>query len=383
MLPRAVFASLQAVVDSTGPERDPLALVSCELIGEAMLCSPHMLSELGVVRTVLNAVVDAHFLPIQQLLLTVLLVWLNHPRTRALMTPALDLGILLAPLTDPLRETFKPASNKEPSAGGDKNEASTTTNAAATCPQGWIETCRAVSYLLRYWPGLLALCTHPQGLASLITALTYNHTHHPSLNTLHALLDLFYEVFRIPLLNSGQALDRRLGGLMGFNADPSQTSTVAELGPDADALAASLRPRYRMNLLWNYTACMLSVMVQHGLIEQLILLGNQVLQHQASVALLAATPTHEYTGMTPFRTVYTKVTVLLGELLHLSNRLLSPHTCARLQQLPTLVQRAIMFRAPKWSDEQADQSAQDLEEKEEERERVRDRERASGMVSGT
>jgi hypothetical protein len=381
VLPRAVFASLQAVVDSTGPERDPLALVSCELIGEAMLCSPVMLSELGVVRTVLNAVVDAHFLPIQQLLLTVLLVWLNHPRTRALMQPSLDLGTLLAPLTDPLRETFKPASNKEPSAGvaAEKSETSNH-NTAATCPQGWVETCRAVSYLLRYWPGLLALCSHPQGLQSLITALTYNHTHHPSLNTLHTLLDLFYEVFRIPLLNSGQALDRRLGGLMGFNADPSQTSTAAELGPDADALAASLRPRYRMNLLWNYTACMLSVMVQHGLIEQLILLGNQVLQYQASVSLLAAAPTHEYTGMTPFRTVYTKVTVLLGELLHLSNRLLSPHTCARLQQLPTLVQRAIMFRAPKWSD-QADQSAQDLEEKEEEREQVRDRERASGMVS--
>ncbi len=221
-LPRAVFASLQAVVDSTGPERDPLALVSCELIGEAMLCSPVMMSELGVVRTVLNAVVDAHFLPIQQLLLTVLLVWLNHPRTRARMTPRIDLGTLLAPLTDPLRETVKPAS-KEPSAGekGDGG-ANNSNNAAATCPQGWAETCRALSYLLRYWPGLLALCSHPQGLQSLITALTYNHAHHPSLNTLHTLLDLFYEVFRIPLLNSGQALDRRLGGLMGFNAGKAQ-----------------------------------------------------------------------------------------------------------------------------------------------------------------
>jgi len=219
MLPRAVFASLQAVVDSTGPERDPLALVSCELIGEAMLCSPVMMSELGVVRTLLNAVVDAHFLVIQQLLLTVLLVWLNHPRTRARMTPHIDLGTLLAPLTDPLRETVKPAS-KEPSAGekSDSGANNSSSAAAATCPQGWAETCRALSYLLRYWPGLLALCSHPQGLQSLITALTYNPAHHPSLNTLHTLLDLFYEVFRIPLLNSGQALDRRLGGLMGFNA---------------------------------------------------------------------------------------------------------------------------------------------------------------------
>jgi hypothetical protein len=322
---------------------------------------------------------------LHEIITLVLVYLLDDVSGRRYLRPVTDLQLLLAPLTEPLVETVKsspgtplvkPAAGTESSADGRV----LTTDTSPIAPPKWIEACRVVMSLLRWWSGLITLCAHPHGLKSLLLALHYNPAHHPSLTSLHVVLDVLYEVLRIPspsssssggpsfLYSSGSS-----GGGASMNPSSSSSSLTSEVkksssfeqlatstsstdlrsllmqlhGENVDPLLSGTNTSatqqqlylqmqsrmYRHNLVWNHVATLLRVLIDQGLVDALIELANEMLRRDDSNVT-----------MSPFRLIYAKVTVLLGEVLFISNRLLSPAQCARLQQLPALVERAVMFR---------------------------------------
>lgn len=117
--------------------------------------------------------------------------------------------------------------------------------------------------------------------------------------------------------------------------DPFRHQAVAHLSTADSSIFLDLPSRTRAmrhNLLNNYIAMLLLGFMDCGLIEGLIQLSSNLPRDSLSD-----------TEKERSRIVSQKATVLLGELLHLSNTLLPPSQCARLQTLPELVNRAISF----------------------------------------
>jgi hypothetical protein len=450
---RALVQSVLALAEAR--ESEPFSRVALETLCELMLRVPRLAAECGVPRLLLTALLDSYFAPLHDIITLVLVYLLDDTSGRRYLRPLADVQLLLAPLTETLVEAPKPtpASEGKPAvdtaaAATDGRPPSAEHATTSLVPPKWMEACRAVTALLRWWSGLITLCAHPHGLKSLLLALHCNPAHHSSLTSLHAVLDVLCEVLRIPSVTSSSGPSPLYGGSGGASAGilttPAATTTEIKksasveqlpptpgsytsgsksssmglrmvlltqlLGENLEAASSSealhavssppLRVRvHRHNLVWNHVATLLLVLIDQGLVDALIELANEMLRRDDSNV-----------SMSPFRLIYSKVTMLLGEVLFISNRLLSPAQCARLQQLATLVERAVMFhtgprlrpgtttpfahnitslsaghngsrRSSGTVRSSSDTNAEATEESSEERERVRERERASSTIT--
>ena len=163
-------------------------------------------------------------------------------------------------------------------------------------------TVRALLAMLRSWPGLLCLSslTHV-GLSSIVSALGLEE---PTIRA--SVLDLLFQIFHLrrPLRTSSfqAALKSHSSSLV---------HKVTELS----------RVHERFSLSDSYTAALLVGFVSAGLVHELVKLG-----------------------ICDDRELAVEVTILLGELLHMANRILPHNQCAQLQTLPSLVATAAEFR---------------------------------------
>lgn len=166
---------------------------------------------------------------------------------------------------------------------------------------------RALTMMLKSWPGLI-WASKTGGMAALVSGLRHKD---PAVASL--ILDAFFEVLRIPHSDTTNPFQRQ--EVVFLESDPGDSVIMPQSTSDDGHW---LKKSQRHNLIANYVAVMLVSFTDIGLVEALIELANHTEER-------------------------TKVTVLLAELLYLSNTLVPKETCARLQQAPTLLKKAVSF----------------------------------------
>lgn len=121
------------------------------------------------------------------------------------------------------------------------------------------------------------------------------------------------------------------------NSNPFKSFQTSSNSPEEyDSFGVVERPSRtkgeRHNLLNNYLSALLTTFINCGLIEGLVTLGTKYSKNQ------------DIGGSgEQVKVVAIKATLLLGELLYLTNSLLPPGQCAQVQTLPKLVEFAASF----------------------------------------
>lgn len=171
---------------------------------------------------------------------------------------------------------------------------------------------KVITNLLKSWPGLLTLSMSGfLSIRSLISALYV-----PSPSVRNILLEIFFDILRIkpPSWSSSFLAGRRLttyGRVTNLKVDAGKPST----GADAE------EENSKWSLVEHYTSLLLGVLVHSGLVPALL--------HAEEDSLTL-----------PLKR---KTTLLLGEVLKMSNEMLPSSWSADLQVLPELVQAAAKF----------------------------------------
>lgn len=173
---------------------------------------------------------------------------------------------------------------------------------------------KVITALLRSWPGLLTLCMNDfLAIRSLVSSLYV-----PTPYVRNVLLDLLFHVLRIksPSWSSSFLAGRRLttyGRVTNLKNETPKVSTTTDPEDEKD----------KMNLVDHYTAVVLAVFLNAGLVP----------------ALLSS----EEDALT--LSLRRKTTLLLGEVLKMANELLPDSWSAELQVLPGLLKSAAQFGA--------------------------------------
>ncbi|ELR24886.1 cytosolic regulator of adenylate cyclase [Acanthamoeba castellanii str. Neff] len=313
LTPRCIIQSLLAIVETRDDSfvriaLDTLALLAVQNIKGVAQC--------GGMRTLLNALVDPTFSDQHDSLLAGVLYILNHPQNRAYLRPHTDLRGVFAALTE------GPG-------------------------------------LAKSWTGLIYLSSDPSGMRSLVLSLTLPF---PELHEL--VLDGIMAMFHLPAAAGKEAFARRASTEAGRTSGPSDHLGLG-VGLDLPSRTFSDRP----NLLYNYLGMVLVILVDCGLIQALVKLGQDKddlpnftppvfskgeereggeKEKEDKDKEKVSREKSSSSPPPPERQVHnaeiaTKATVLLAELLHLSHFLLPTSQCARLQTLPELMCSAVSF----------------------------------------
>ncbi|KAL8290440.1 hypothetical protein RQP46_002698 [Phenoliferia psychrophenolica] len=273
-------AVIRAVVALAESQDEKLRLASLETLGELLIRDVQLLVAAEGLRVVLQALSDGpHDLSPH---LAMAFLWVaDRPDTRQFLRPGLDIEIVLASFTD---TQLKGSSQEE------------RVRASA----------KIIAVFLKSWSGLMYLNVNgKQALISLVNSLR-----NPAPAVRDALLDLFFDIFKLkppPPSNPSVIL----------NGHPNGTSSPSDLSP----LPPTTPHERHHNIIDQYHAMLLLVFIDAGLVDTLI--------------AVAAQPTDAATSK--------KVTVLIGEVLQLANRVLPPAYSTRVQSLPKLFALASSF----------------------------------------
>jgi hypothetical protein len=109
-------------------------------------------AQCGGVKLLLNAILDANYSGIQESLVLALIYLLNEEETRKYVRSYLDIGMILAPITDNF-------GSKEPNPTLEKEK-----------EKKWSASIKALTIMLRSWTGLIILSSHPLSLKTLVDA---------------------------------------------------------------------------------------------------------------------------------------------------------------------------------------------------------------------
>ncbi|BGP18107.1 hypothetical protein JCM10213v2_006158 [Rhodosporidiobolus nylandii] len=267
---------MRAVVAIAETPEEKLRLAALETLGELVIRSLPLLVLSGGLRVVLQSLLDGPF-DLAPSLSLLLLNAMDHPSSRQWLRPGVDVEIVLAGFTE-----------VQPKQGGEER-----VRACAEVVRGWLGS----------WSGLFYLNIHGrQALTSLVDSLS-----NPSQAIRETLLDMLFSVFNVktPAWYSSRGATRS-----SFSAPTGFPDTSL---PGAESKKAGAEER-KTNLIDQYTAILLLVFIEAGLIEAL--------------ASLAAEPKDPTTAK--------KVSLLIAEILELGNRVLPPQHAVRLQALPRL-----------------------------------------------
>jgi rapamycin-insensitive companion of mTOR len=323
LLPRAIASSVVALAEQ---QNDALSKVSMVVLCEMAVLAPRVVSEAGGVKALCNLCVqmappNEHA---QRALVTSLLYLLNTEESRRYVS---DLDVRLA--IQPLTRTYGEVKAKPE---------------RATIVQQLEASKRVLVAMLRTWPGLMALWSNEQGLRAVVDTLRMQPAEYCSI-----LIDGFFAVLRIvqPKAGDDPFVHRRHG------IDEGSSSSSSSGGADMVENRMHLPPRLaRHNLMENYLAALLLALVDCNVIEALVHFviiksdadaASLVAQHSGGAADDAASASALLARKVAQRNASIKATILLGEVLHMSNALLPPAQCARLQSLARLVQQAASF----------------------------------------
>ncbi|KAH3743349.1 cytosolic regulator of adenylyl cyclase [Pelomyxa schiedti] len=318
--PSLVHRSIvQALVSVTEiPEENNVFAHQClELLCELAIQNPQLAAHCNGITTIFNATLNPSYECMFSSLVRVILFLLNDECTRKYIRPETSLQLILWPLTSNLGVNLQyqdPKDSANTQQARDKR-----TGKSVGIPSEELNIRKAqllksrqfVFSVLQSWQGIIEFSSD-FGLESLVSALKL-----PKEDFHDAILDMFFDLFHTPKPIKPTNVNRG-------STPPSSTSAVSS------SIAKLAKPRH--NLLVNYWAMLLIAVIKSGLIEVLVSISN--------------TPPLNY-GLSPSNPPYTtKATALLGDLLLLASKILSPEQCADLQQLPSLVNSATLVVPP-------------------------------------
>ncbi|XP_066298986.1 rapamycin-insensitive companion of mTOR-like [Branchiostoma lanceolatum] len=299
LFPCSLVNTLVAVGNEGSQERDRLLRASLCVLCELAIHNPLVVSRCGGVGTILNHILDCHLARINESLMATVLHLINQPQTRCYVR-AIELQQMLAPFTD-----FHYRHNAD-TPDSHINDARETT---------LLSSKMAIATIFRSWPGVVVLCKPDgSGVESLLGVMCI-----PNNEVRQGIMDILFDIFRLPIPTWTEDFTVALK-----SSDPSTFQDTWQLSQgfvveEAKSVLPS-RTSSRTNLIENYLGLVLSAFLNAGLLESL-------------VEVIRSSDNHNSV----------RATVLLGELLHMANRLL-PHECGQHSHcLPSLVNLAASF----------------------------------------
>ncbi|XP_034152350.1 rapamycin-insensitive companion of mTOR isoform X4 [Esox lucius] len=303
LFPSSVTNSLIAVGTDGLQERDRMVRAAIAIVCELALKNPEVVARRGGLSTILKSVIDCQLSRINEALITTVLHLLNHPHTRQYVRNDVELEQILAPFTD-----FHYRHNADTAESQLKEDREAR----------FLSSRMAIVAAFRSWSGIINLCrTGNSGIQSLIGLLCI-----PNMEVRKGLMEVFYEIFRLPLPIVTQDFAEAL-----LSVDPSRCQDSWRLSDGFVAAEAKVilphRARSRPDLMENYLALVLSAFISSGLLEGLV---EVVTSSEDQVSVRAI--------------------ILLGELLHMANTILPHSHSHHLHCLPSLINMAASFDIP-------------------------------------
>ncbi|KAM3868329.1 rapamycin-insensitive companion of mTOR-like [Diretmus argenteus] len=303
LFPTSIANSLIAVGTDGLQDRDRMVRAAIAIVCELALKNPEVVAKRGGLSTILKSVIDCQLSRINEALITTILHLLNHPRTRQYVRADVELEQILAPFTD-----FHYRHNADTAEGQLKEDREAR----------FLSSRMAIVAAFRSWSGIINLCkAGNSGIQSLIGLLCI-----PNMEVRKGLLEVLYEIFRLPLPIVTQDFTEAL-----LSVDPSRFQDSWRLSDGFVTAEAKVilphRARSRPDLMDNYLALVLSAFITSGLLEGLV---EVVTSSDDQLAIRA--------------------TILLGELLHMANTILPYSHSHHLHCLPTLINMAASFDIP-------------------------------------
>uniref|UniRef100_A0A8C8JAM4 Uncharacterized protein n=1 Tax=Oncorhynchus tshawytscha TaxID=74940 RepID=A0A8C8JAM4_ONCTS len=180
LFPSSVTNSLIAVGTDGLQERDRMVRAAIAIVCELALKNPEVVANRGGLSTILKSVIDCQLSRINEALITTILHLLNHPHTRQYVRNDVELEQILAPFTD-----FHYRHN------ADTSEIQLKEDRDAR----FLSSRMAIVAAFRSWSGIINLCrAGNSGIQSLIGLLSI-----PNVEVRKGLLEVLYEIFRLPL----------------------------------------------------------------------------------------------------------------------------------------------------------------------------------------
>ncbi|RIA92645.1 Rapamycin-insensitive companion of mTOR, N-term-domain-containing protein [Glomus cerebriforme] len=279
-IPLGVMRSIVSIAEQSD---EKLRNMCIETLAEIMIRNPKIVTSCGGMRVLLQSLIDGP-VELSEYLIMALLYVIDTPDSRECIRPGVDLEIVLSGFTD--------ACNK-----GTKSD------------QHIKASSRAISVLLKSWTGIIFLCRdNKQAIKSIVESLRIT-----SDETREIMLDMFFNIFRIkipkwyPSFLSGKRIT--------VYGNPEQKDNNS-----GDPPPLSTSDNDRLNLLDHHLVILLDIFMGSGLLDALVEIIEDKNQHVAR-----------------------KATLFIGEILQLSNRLLSVSRSIRIQSLPRLFSLATKF----------------------------------------
>ncbi|KAJ8080510.1 hypothetical protein PM082_017343 [Marasmius tenuissimus] len=279
-LSEPVMRSLVAVAEQV---EDPFRLICIQTLAELVVMDIDLVAKTGGIRVLLHVIGEGP-LDITPILAFTFLHIVESPRSRAYLSVGTDLEIALSPLTD--------AYGKGPE------------------HEERMKSCvKVVQLMLRTWSGLMYFCMdNMRAIRSLVDTLRI-----PSLDTREIIINMFFDLFNINIKSpdwyhtfiSGKRLT------MYHSRDGPKTDKGDSEHPE--------RNHQTLKLTDQYLALLLLVFTNAGLLEAL-------------TSLIEESPTATNLSR--------KATLLIGEILQMSNRILPLSFAAKIQSLPQIFEMA-------------------------------------------
>ncbi|XP_069163639.1 rapamycin-insensitive companion of mTOR-like isoform X1 [Procambarus clarkii] len=297
LFPEALARCLIAIARDGAKERDRLLRSALATLNEMAVLNTGVFVECGGVGVLLHNILDCGMPRINEALLGAILYLLNTPEWRPHCS---QLHMILAPFSD---FHYKHTSyDLEYYSKSEERELRTQAGKLG------------VLVCLRSWPGLVALCQpDTAALRSLIALLYPNHE-----DTRKAIIELLYELFRVPLGEWTGDYDDALSDHVSVSASDTDMWRLHEGFVAAEARAVLPHiAKFRPNIIQNHLALVLYTLMCVDLFPAL-----------CEVIVTSSAP------------LSVRTTILLGELLHQANQNL-PGECGSVSHsLPILLERA-------------------------------------------
>ncbi|KAJ3921151.1 Rapamycin-insensitive companion of mTOR, N-term-domain-containing protein [Lentinula edodes] len=263
---------LRAFIAVAEQADDPFRFICIQTLAELVILDTDLVDRAGGIRFLLHAAGEGP-VEITPILASTFLHIIDSPRTRAYLRVGTDLEIVLTAVTD--------AYGKGPD-HAERMKSYT----------------RVIQVMLRTWSGLMYFCMEEMGaVRSLVDTLRL-----PSLETREVVLNMFFEIFNIKSPEWYQT----------FIAGKRLTTYHGLKPPEPEPQERTVQT---LKLTDQYIALLILVFTNVGLLEALISIMEEV-----------------PTGSVLSR----KATLLVGEILQISNRVLPLSVAARIQALPSI-----------------------------------------------
>ncbi|OZJ02093.1 hypothetical protein BZG36_04577 [Bifiguratus adelaidae] len=272
---------LRAVVAIAEQMDDTLRNIALETLAEMAICDLPSFVQVGGLRVIVQAVIDGPRRMID-VLVSIIVYVLDDPSTRVYIRPGIDLQFILASFTD--------AYSKGPSA-----------------EERLRNSVRVLTLLFKTWTGTLFLCSNEsRAIHSVVEALRL-----PYEETTKILLDMLFEIFRIPLPKDSTSYftSHRPGNWAG-------TPGV----DDSLELSTTYKHKQIPTLLHHHLSLILNIFTDAGIMMALV---DIIKKENLSISR--------------------KATHLMGEMLQLSTRILPVGIATQIQSLPKLFVLAASF----------------------------------------